>query len=212
MKLSSHYSATLRLGLPIAIAQLGTIILALPTPLWWGIIAHLRSRQHRLSIACFNLATMIILGYSYGLTPFVSAKYSQGDKAGVGAIMRRGLMMNLFLGRSALCLWCPVFPSSLSQTARGVAPTHAVVLHYALGVAVVCGPLHSSAPIHRRYHLYQFSDVAHLGRKCDQYRAELSAHLWHRSISRMGALWRGLRYNGEPHIGGSSFVGNYLLG
>ncbi len=102
MKLSSHYSATLRLGLPIAIAQLGTIILAFADTIMVGHYSTPALSAASFVNSLFNLATMIILGYSYGLTPFVSAKYSQGDKAGVGAIMRRGLMMNLFFGAGVL--------------------------------------------------------------------------------------------------------------
>lgn len=102
MRLSSHYSATLRLGLPIAIAQLGTIILAFADTIMVGHYSTPALSAASFVNSLFNLATMIVLGYSYGLTPFVSAKYSQGDKAGVGAIMRRGLMMNLFFGAGVL--------------------------------------------------------------------------------------------------------------
>ena len=80
MKLSSHYSATLRLGLPIAIAQLGTIILAFADTIMVGHYSTPALSAASFVNSLFNLATMIILGYSYGLTPFVSAKYSQDTK------------------------------------------------------------------------------------------------------------------------------------
>lgn len=109
MKLSSHYSATLRLGLPIAIAQLGTIILAFADTIMVGHYSTPALSAASFVNSLFNLATMIILGYSYGLTPFISAKYSQGDKAAVGAIMRRGIVMNLVFGAGVLFVFGIIF-------------------------------------------------------------------------------------------------------
>lgn len=102
MKSTSHYSATLRLGLPIAIAQLGTIILAFADTIMVGHYNTPSLSAASFVNSLFNLATMIILGYSYGLTPFISARFSQGDKAAVGAIARRGIKVNLLFGTLVL--------------------------------------------------------------------------------------------------------------
>lgn len=102
MKLASHYAATLRLGLPIAIAQLGTIVLAFADTIMVGHYNTPSLSAAAFVNSMFNLATMIILGYSYGLTPYISAQYSQGDKPAVGAIMKRGVAVNVMFGAAVL--------------------------------------------------------------------------------------------------------------
>ncbi len=109
MNHSSHYSATLRLGLPIAIAQLGTIVLAFADTIMVGHYSTPALSAASFVNSLFNLATMIILGYSYGLTPFISSKFSQGSKAEVGAIMRRGLVANLVFGAAVLLCFGALF-------------------------------------------------------------------------------------------------------
>lgn len=109
MNHSSHYSATLRLGLPIAIAQLGTIVLAFADTIMVGHYSTPALSAASFVNSLFNLATMIILGYSYGLTPFISSKFSQGSKAEVGAIMRRGLVANLVFGAAVLLCFGVLF-------------------------------------------------------------------------------------------------------
>ena len=69
----SHYGATLRLGLPIAVGQLGVIIMGFADTMMVG-----RYSTEALAAASFansvlNLCTFMLMGYSYGLTPLVSA-------------------------------------------------------------------------------------------------------------------------------------------
>lgn len=87
----SHYSATLRLGVPIAIGQLGVIILGFADTMMVG-----RYSTDALAASSFvgNLFTMIsfvLMGYSYGLTPIVSSLYGQGKYGEAGAELKSAL-------------------------------------------------------------------------------------------------------------------------
>lgn len=91
----SHYGATLRLGLPIAVGQLGVIIMGFADTMMVG-----RYSTEALAAASFansvlNLCTFMLMGYSYGLTPWVSAHYGAGRLARAGGVLRRGLVCNV---------------------------------------------------------------------------------------------------------------------
>ena len=88
----SHYSATLRLGLPIAIGQLGVIILGFADTLMVG-----RYSTDALAAASFvnnlfTLFTFLLMGYSYGLTPIISALFGQGKQAEAGEQLKPALL------------------------------------------------------------------------------------------------------------------------
>ena len=113
----SHYGATLRLGLPIAVGQLGVIIMGFADTMMVG-----RYSTEALAAASFansvlNLCTFMLMGYSYGLTPLVSAYYGAGRAARAGGVLRRGLVCNvLFALLLVACLaWVYGFLPHMGQ-------------------------------------------------------------------------------------------------
>ena len=113
----SHYGATLRLGLPIAVGQLGVIIMGFADTMMVG-----RYSTEALAAASFansvlNLCTFMLMGYSYGLTPVVSAYYGAGRAARAGGVLRRGLVCNvLFALLLVACLaWVYGFLPHMGQ-------------------------------------------------------------------------------------------------
>lgn len=113
----SHYGATLRLGLPIAVGQLGVIIMGFADTMMVG-----RYSTEALAAASFansvlNLCTFMLMGYSYGLTPLVSAHYGAGRAARAGGVLRRGLVCNvLFALLLVACLaWVYGFLPHMGQ-------------------------------------------------------------------------------------------------
>ena len=89
-----HYKATLRLGVPIAVGQLGVIIMGFADTMMVG-----RYSTDALAAASFvnNLFTLVaflMMGYSYGLTPLVSAHYGRGEKIKAGGVLKRALAAN----------------------------------------------------------------------------------------------------------------------
>lgn len=93
-----HHRATLQLGLPIAIGQLGTIILTFADTMMVGRYGTPELAAASFVNSIFNLVTMIILGYSYGITPLVAHHYGRGGLAEAGQVMRCGIRGNLRFG------------------------------------------------------------------------------------------------------------------
>ena len=88
----SHYSATLRLGVPIAIGQLGVIILGFADTLMVGRYSTDALAASAFVNNLFTLFTFLLMGYSYGLTPIVSALFGQGKQAEAGEQLKPGAL------------------------------------------------------------------------------------------------------------------------
>ncbi len=94
----AHYKATLKLGLPIIIGQIGNVVLGVADTLMIG--------QHstaELAAASFvnNILTLMILlgtGFSYGLTPIVGQLFGQGNNQAVGRALKSSVIANSFVG------------------------------------------------------------------------------------------------------------------
>lgn len=94
----SHYKATIRLGLPIVVGQLGVIILGFADTMMVG-----HYDTHSLAAASFvnnlfTLVTIMLLGFSYGITPLVGALFSQGKFFKVGETVGNALIANSIYG------------------------------------------------------------------------------------------------------------------
>lgn len=90
----SHYSALMRLGLPIVVGQLGNIVLGFADTLMIG-----HHDMKELAAAGFvnNMMMLIIvfaMGFSYGLTPVVGRMFGMGEKRETGRALRAGLAAN----------------------------------------------------------------------------------------------------------------------
>lgn len=93
-----HARALLRLGLPIMVGQLGTIVLGFADTM---MIGHHGTAE--LGAASFvnnvmNLALIFGMGFSYGLTPVVGGLFGRGDRAGAGRALRCSLLANTLVG------------------------------------------------------------------------------------------------------------------
>ena len=89
-----HYKATLRLGLPIAVGQLGVIILGFADTMMVGQYSTTALAASSFVTNLFNLVQFLIMGYSYGLTPMVGALYGRGEHARAGALLKNALASN----------------------------------------------------------------------------------------------------------------------
>ncbi len=93
-ELSEHYKMTLKLGLPIAVGQLGVIILGFADTMMVG-----RYSTEALAAASFvnnlfTLITFLLMGYSYGITPLVSAHVGRGERHEAAAVLKNALGAN----------------------------------------------------------------------------------------------------------------------
>ena len=92
--LFSHYQQTLKLGLPISIGQIGTIVLSFADTMMVGRYDTPSLAAASFVNSVFNLVIFLLIGYSFGLTPQVGALFGQGETASVGAAVRQALRAN----------------------------------------------------------------------------------------------------------------------
>lgn len=104
-RLLPHYKATLRLGFPIAVGQLGVIVVGFADTAMVGHYATDALAAASFVNNLFNLVTFVLMGYSFGLTPLVSSLYGCGQHRQVGALLRSGLCsVSLFGGAVLLAM------------------------------------------------------------------------------------------------------------
>ena len=101
----SHYSATLRLGIPIAIGQLGVIILGFADTLMVGRYSTDALAASAFVNNLFTLFTFLLMGYSYGLTPIVSALFGQGKQAEAGEQLKPALLSGTVFCLLLMAVW-----------------------------------------------------------------------------------------------------------
>ena len=91
---NGHYSALIRLGLPIIIGQVGMIVLGFADTLMIG--HHSTEELGAASVVnnLFNLCIIFSTGFSYGLTPVVGSLCGQGRKAEAGQALTCSLAAN----------------------------------------------------------------------------------------------------------------------
>lgn len=103
-KYKENYLAIIRLGIPILIGQLGTIVVGFADTIMVG-----RYSTEALASASFvnNLfftANFACMGFTYGLTPLIGAMFSQGRKKAIGEILRNGVVLNLIFSLLISCV------------------------------------------------------------------------------------------------------------
>ncbi|WP_028909117.1 MATE family efflux transporter [Prevotella sp. AGR2160] len=94
---TSYYKSLMRLGFPIVIGQLGTIVLAFADTL---MIGHHTTRE--LAAAAFvnnlfNLVIIFALGFSYAITPTVGRLFGEEKNGRIGEVVKNGIVANLLL-------------------------------------------------------------------------------------------------------------------
>ena len=105
----SHYSTTLRLGIPIAIGQLGVIILGFVDTLMVGRYSTDALAASAFVNNIFTLFTFLLMGYSYGLTPIISALFGQGKHAEAGARLKPALWSATAFCALLIVVWSIAF-------------------------------------------------------------------------------------------------------
>lgn len=93
-----HYSAILKLGIPIVIGQLGIVIVGLADNIMVGQYNTLHLAAASFVNSVFNIPILFGMGFSYGLTPLVGQFFGRSDKFKIGQLLRNSLLVNLCMG------------------------------------------------------------------------------------------------------------------
>ena len=90
-----HHKAILRLGLPIAVGQLGVIIMGFADTMMVGRYSTGALAASSFVNSVFNLVAFLLMGYSYGLTPLVGSLFGRGCKPQAGTTLGSAVVCNL---------------------------------------------------------------------------------------------------------------------
>lgn len=96
--LRAHYKATLRVGWPIAVGQVGTIMVGFADTLMVGHYSTPSLAAASFVNSVFNLFLFLAMGFSYGLTPLAGRLLGQGEHRRAGALLRQALVANALYG------------------------------------------------------------------------------------------------------------------
>ena len=102
--LFDNYKKIISLGCPILIGQLGMIVVGFADNAMVG-------NYHTDALAAasfvnnvFNIAVMMCIGFTYGLTPIIGALYSKGENHSIGVTLRDALRLNIIFSLSLTLL------------------------------------------------------------------------------------------------------------
>lgn len=88
----------LRLGFPILIGQLGTIVVGFADTAMIGHHSTPELASASFVNNLFNVAIFTMLGFSYGITPLAGALFGKGKTDETGVMMRSALFVNILFG------------------------------------------------------------------------------------------------------------------
>lgn len=91
----AHYKATLKLGLPIVIGQIGIIIVGFADTVMVGHYTTESLAAASFVNNVFNLVVIALLGFSYGITPLTGALFARKDYGRAGRTFKQALAANL---------------------------------------------------------------------------------------------------------------------
>lgn len=89
-----RYLAILRLGLPILVGQVGQIVVGFADSAMVGHYSTDALAAASFVNNVFNIAILMCLGFTYGLTPLIGALYSASRNEDIGATLHRGIRLN----------------------------------------------------------------------------------------------------------------------
>lgn len=95
---SSEYKKTLRLSIPVIIAQAGQITVGMIDNIMIGKLGTTPFAAASFTNTLFNLVLIFGLGYSFALTPLVGKSWGEKDHKTIGSWIKNGLMANAFMG------------------------------------------------------------------------------------------------------------------
>ncbi len=87
----SAYREIIKLGLPILVGQLGTIVVSFADNIMVGHYSTEALASASFVNNLFNVAIFCCVGFTYGLTPLAGALFGKGELRKIGAITRMAL-------------------------------------------------------------------------------------------------------------------------
>ena len=93
-RFTSQYTPLIRLGIPMVIGQIGTIILSFADTIMIGHHSTPELAAAAFVSQMFMLGILVAMGFSYGITPLVGRNYGQGNYQEIGNVVKNSLAAN----------------------------------------------------------------------------------------------------------------------
>lgn len=97
-----HYRATLRLGVPVVISQLGQITVGLADSIMIGRLGATELATAAFANTLFSLPLIFGMGFAMSLTPFTGRAWASKDYASIQTLWKNGLLANLLMAFALL--------------------------------------------------------------------------------------------------------------
>jgi MATE family multidrug resistance protein len=105
----SNYRRILSLGLPILVGQLGQVVVGFIDN---SMVGHYHTDALAAAsfvINVFNIAVLMAIGFSYGLTPLIGKLFAQRANDEIGATLRVGLRLNIIFALTLTAVMAIVY-------------------------------------------------------------------------------------------------------
>lgn len=89
-----RYAAILRLGTPILVGQVGQIVVGFADSAMVGHYSTDALAAASFVNNIFNIALLMCLGFTYGLTPLIGSLFAARRNEDIGATLNRGIRLN----------------------------------------------------------------------------------------------------------------------
>lgn len=92
-----HYKPIVRLGVPIIIGQLGTIVMGFADTLMIGRYGTDEMASASFVNTLFSLVLVFGMGFSYSLTPMIGRMFGENNHSRIGEILKNGVLLNILV-------------------------------------------------------------------------------------------------------------------
>ena len=125
-----HYRATLRLGVPVVISQLGQITVGLADSIMIGRLGATELATAAFANTLFSLPLIFGMGFAMSLTPFTGRAWARKDYASIQTLWKNGLLANLLMAFALLLVAAGLYLAMplMQQPLHLVAPAQSYFL------------------------------------------------------------------------------------
>ncbi len=112
-KLSSYreeYARLLRIGAPVFVTQLGTIVVSFADTMMVGAYGTAELAAAAFVNSVFFVVFVMLIGLANGITPMVGALFGKGDCTGVGRVFRASLQVDILVGVIFTAIMAAIYP------------------------------------------------------------------------------------------------------
>jgi multidrug resistance protein, MATE family len=98
LKYLSEYSRNLKIGIPVALSQLGHIAVTVADTIIVGKLGGVQLGAITIAVSVLIPFMMFGIGLSYGVSPLIAKADGEGDREVVGILFKQSLVINSILG------------------------------------------------------------------------------------------------------------------